>query len=233
MPELVRRGLISTDTERYSRRSALDQHEAQCAYECAIGWAAAEAGLATTDWLRQPAGDGELAVLPEGVHEPKIISVLLTALAARLREYNRGRTADYRVRVRVAVHHGLIHLDGALGFPGPAPVVAARLLNSEPVREVLRQRPDTNVAAIISREVYEEVVVNRYEGLRPELFRRVEVHDASKGFSGTAWVYAPEADVTRPVWSAPSGYGVAPRGRPVTGPARSTSYRLVRRIPDR
>jgi hypothetical protein len=233
MPELVRRGLIGTDTERYSRRSALDQHEAQYAYGCAVAAAAAEAGLATTGWLRQPAGDGELAVLPDGVHEPKVIAVLLTALAARLREYNRTRAVDYRVRVRVAIHHGLIHLDGAVGFPGPAPVVVARLLDSAPVRDILRRHPDANVAAIVSREVYEEVVVNRYEGLRPELFRRIEVCDAGKGFSDTAWVYAPEVDVTRPVWSVPSGYGPAARTRALTGPARSTSYRLVRRVADR
>ena len=232
VPELARRGLIGTDIERYSRRGALDQHEAQRVYDREIRGAASDAGLATADWLRQPAGDGEFAILPDGVHEPKVIAVLLGALAARLREYNRTRTADFRVRVRVAIHHGLIHLDGATGFPGPAAVVVARLLASEPVRDVLRQRPDTNLAAIISGEVYEEIVVHRYEGLRPELFRQVDVCDRSKGFSHRAWVHAPEDDVTRPVWFTPAAHRLLTHTRAFPRAMRPASYRVVRRVPD-
>ena len=198
-PVLARRGLVSTDIERFAARSAPDQHEAQRAHEWAVGRAAADAGLVRDAWLRQPAGDGEFVILPEGVHEPRVIAVMLTALAARLREYNRSRVTDLRVRLRVAVHHGLVHLDGAAGACGPATVVVARLLNCQPVRDILRYRAGVNVAAVVSREVYEDVVANRYEGLRPELFQRVHVQDRDKGFAAQAWVYAPEEDVTRPV----------------------------------
>jgi hypothetical protein len=232
MPELARRGLIGTDIERYSRRGALDQHEAQRAYDEAIREAATDAGLPTADWLRQPAGDGEFAILPDGVHEPKVIAVLLAALAARLREYNRPRTPDFRVRLRVAIHHGLIHLDGPTGFPGPAAVVVARLLASAPVREVLRQRPDVNLAAIISGEVYEEIVVHRYEGLRPELFRQVDVGDQSTGCTYRAWVHAPEDDVNRPVWFTPAAHRLLAQTRAFPRAMRPASYRVVRRVPD-
>ncbi|TMM33917.1 MAG: hypothetical protein E6F99_22870 [Actinobacteria bacterium] len=92
-----------------------------------------------------------------------------------------------------------MHLDGAAGACGPATVVVARLLNCQPVRDILRYRAGVNVAAVVSREVYEDVVANRYEGLRPELFQRVHVQDRDKGFAAQAWVYAPEEDVTRPV----------------------------------
>jgi hypothetical protein len=208
-PALARRGMISTDIERWATRSALDQHEAQRAYEWAISRAAADAGLDRADWLRQPTGDGEFVILPEGVHEPRVIAVMLPVLATWLRGYNRSRVADCRVRLRVAVHHGLVHLDGVTGAAGPATVVVARLLNSRPVRDVLRQRPDTNLAAIISREVFEDVVVNRYHGLRPELFQHVQVQDRVKGFAAEAWIYAPEEDVTRPAPLGTNGAALA------------------------
>src|SRR5204863_7938619 len=57
------------------------------------------------------------------------------------------------LRVRIAIHHGLIHLDGPTGFPGPAAVVVARLLNSQPVRQVLRQdvRSEEHTSELQSR----------------------------------------------------------------------------------
>jgi hypothetical protein len=228
MPELARRGLLSTDIERYSQRGALEQHEAQRVYDWAISEAAAAAGFVRADWIRQPTGDGEFVILPEGVHEPRIITMLLTALAARLREYNRSRTTDCRVRIRTAIHHGLIHLDGAIGAPGPAAVTVARLVNSEPVREVLQRRPDTNLAAIISPEVYQDVVVNRYEGLRPELFQQVNACDTAQGLVTRAWIYAPEEDVTRPPRSIRTAQVATSQ---IRRSARATSYRLIKRIP--
>jgi hypothetical protein len=161
--------------------------------------ATAYAGLSLDDWCRQPAGDGELAVLPEGVHEPRVIGTLLDALAARLREYNRCRVPELRVRLRIAVHHGLIHLDGATGYPGRHAVAVARLLDSSALRNVLRERRGVNLAAIVSDEVFQDVVANRYEDLRPELFLAVQVDDPVKRFSARAWLYAPEEDVTLPV----------------------------------
>jgi hypothetical protein len=98
----------------------------------------------------------------------------------------------------VAIHQGLIHLNGATGFPGPGAVCVARLVNSEPVRELLRQRPDINVAAIVSGDVYRDTVLNRYGGLRPELFQWAYLAGRDDGFRTEAWLYSPEEDVTRP-----------------------------------
>ncbi len=196
-PALARRGLFGADIERYSSRSAPDQYEAQRTYEWALRRAARDAGIGVHTWLRQPAGDGEFAVLPEGVHEPRVIAVLLSSVAARLREYNQRHISELRVRLRVAVHHGLVQLDGATGCPGRHPVIVARLLDSGPVRDLLQSRPGINLAAIISDEVYQDVVLNRYEDLRPELFRAVYVNNPAKEFAAPAWLYSPEEDVTR------------------------------------
>jgi DNA-binding CsgD family transcriptional regulator/tetratricopeptide (TPR) repeat protein len=196
-PDLANRGLVGTDIEKYSRRSARDQHVAQQVYAQAVRQAASGAGLNLDDWLRQVSGDGELTVLPDGVHEPRLIGVMLPLLAKHLAGYNRSRPPEQRVRVRVAVHRGYIRLDGAMGFAGPPPVHVRRLLDSDPVRDLLRRRPTVNVAVIVSDEIYQEIVVNGYEGLREELFREVQVTHPDKEYSATAWVYSPEQDVNR------------------------------------
>jgi hypothetical protein len=197
-PCLARRGLIGTDIEQYSRFSARDQYEAQLAYDRALRSAASDAGLDIDLWHRQPAGDGEFAVLPDGVHEPRVLAVLLPRLAARLREYNRPRLPDMRIRLRVAVHHGLIHLGGPTGFPGRHSVALTRLLDAESVRALLRAEPDISLAAIIASDLYEDIVVGRYGGLRPEQFDRVRVNHPAKNFSCEAWVYAPELTLIGP-----------------------------------
>jgi hypothetical protein len=117
--------------------------------------------------------------------------VLLPRLAARLGEYNRPRLPDLRVRLRVAVHHGLVHLDGPTGFPGRPSVLLARLLAAEPVRALLRTEPTISVAAIVSTDLYDDIVVDRYEGLRPDQFQRVRVNHPAKDFSCYAWLHAP------------------------------------------
>jgi hypothetical protein len=194
-PVLARRGLIRTDIEAYGVRDALGQHEAQAVYHWTMAQAVADVALPRHGWRRQPAGDGEFIVLPEGVHEPKVLGRMLPALAARLREYNRSYV---RVRLKIAVHQGPIHLNGATGYPGPGAVLVARLVDSDPVRRLLRERPQVNLAAIISPDVYRDVVLNRYEGLRPELFQHVVVDLPSKNLYTEGWLYSPEEDVTRP-----------------------------------
>ncbi|WP_238008940.1 hypothetical protein KZZ52_45335 [Dactylosporangium sp. AC04546] len=194
---LARRGLFATDIEAYGRRTGPDQYAAQRVYELALQRAAERAGLPLARCRRQPAGDGELLVLPGGVHEPRVIAALLPSLAAQLDRYNEQRCRRRRVRLRAAVHHGLIQLDGPTGFPGRPLVVLARLLDCGPLRAVLREHPQVSLAAIISADVYEEVVANRYGGLRPGLFRPTAVDLPGYERAGRAWVCAPGHDLGR------------------------------------
>jgi len=212
---LARRGLFGTDIEAYGRRTGPEQYAAQRGYETALRRAAGRAGLSLDDCRRQPTGDGEMLVLPDGVHEPRVIATLLPSLAAQLDEDNRRRGPGRRIRLRAAVHHGLIRLDGPIGFPGRPLVVLARLLDCDAVRAVLREHPAASLAAIVSAEVYEEVVADGYGGLRPELFRPVVAEVPGKEFTGRAWVFAPGHDL----WRADP----QPGGRSATGPARRSA----------
>jgi hypothetical protein len=194
---LSRRCILATDIAAYGCRTGPEQYEAQRAYEWAVAAAAVEAGLDRSEWIRQPAGDGELIVLPDGVVEVSVVAVLLPALAGLLRGYNTARQTGHRLRLRVAVHQGLIHLDGPAGFPGPAADLVSRLVHADPVRAVLHKVPALNLVVVVSTDIYRDVVVNRYGGVRPELFRRIEVQDRQRHFRADGWIHAPEADLNR------------------------------------
>jgi hypothetical protein len=138
------------------------------------------------------AGDGELAILPDGVHEPDVLATMLPVLAGWLRRHNRPRRTEHHLRIRVALHNGLIHVNGAAGFPGRSTVLVMRLLASTMLRDAMDSRPDVSVAAMISKRLYQEIVLNGYLGLRPEDFHRAAAEVPAKDFKATAWLYFPE-----------------------------------------
>jgi hypothetical protein len=184
-----RRVVVSVDMESYSKRNNMLQHRAQSTFKQIMEDATKETGLARTDWLTQQAGDGELGILPSGTRERTVLGLVLV-LDRMLREHNQGLAPEARVRLRVAVHQGLVHLDGANGFPGQPVVDVSRLVDSPQLKEVLRAFPGANVALIVSDSIYREVV-EQYSDLRPEQFAQVTASIPEKGFSTPAWIYVP------------------------------------------
>ncbi|MFI5836920.1 hypothetical protein ACIA5A_24900 [Micromonospora sp. NPDC051300] len=222
-----RRLLISVDMERYSRRGNLQQYEAQQDFRRLLHEAAALVGLDRTQWRTQQAGDGELAILPREVPEARIIGRFVPELNRRLRRYNDSRVAAARIRLRVAVHEGLVHLDGANGFPGSAVVFVSRLCDAQPVRRALAAFPDAGVALVVSDGIYRDVVCEYPEEMRPERFRRVLVSQPDKGFEAAAWLHVVDEDMSSlpredagPADSVHPAGGVesAPTGRPNPSP---------------
>lgn len=183
-----RRLLISVDMERYSRRSNLQQYEAQRYFRELLHEAAGAVGLDRVAWTTQQAGDGELAVVPREVSESRVIGRFVPELNRRLRNHNSSRLPAARIRLRVAVHQGLVHLDGANGFPGNAVVFVCRLCEAEPVKKALATFPDAGVALVVSTEIFRDVVTEYPEEMRPERFVRIEVAHPDKDFREQAWL---------------------------------------------
>ncbi|MEU1602877.1 hypothetical protein [Micromonospora matsumotoense] len=214
-----RRLLISVDMERYSRRSNLQQYDAQENFHTLLRAAAADVGLDRVAWTTQQAGDGELAILPRDVSESRVIGRFVPELNRQLRAFNSSRTAAGQVRLRVAVHQGLVHLDGANGFPGHAVVHVCRLCDAAPVRQALAAFPEAGVALVVSTEMYRDVVREYPEELRPERFRRIEVEHPEKEFREPAWLCVIDEDMSS--WSPPdqpsAPVGGPPPAKPDTG----------------
>lgn len=191
-----RRLLVSVDMERYSRRSNLQQYEAQQDFRRLLHEAARDVGLDRVAWSTQQAGDGELAILPRDVPEARVVGRFVPELNRRLRAYNGSRVTAARIRLRIAVHQGLVHLDGANGFPGNAVVFVSRLCDAEPVRRALSAFPHAGVALVVSTDIFRDVVSEYPEEMRPERFRRVRVSKPDKGFDEHAWLCVVDEDLS-------------------------------------
>ncbi|WP_231933393.1 hypothetical protein [Micromonospora coxensis] len=207
-----RRLLVAVDMERYSRRSNLQQYEAQQDFKQLLQMAARDVGLDRVTWTTQQAGDGELAILPRDVPEARVIGRFVPELDRRLRHHNSSRLPAARIRLRVAVHQGMVHLDGANGFPGNAVVHVCRLCEADPVRKALAAFPGAGVALVVSTEIYRDIVTEYPEQMRPERFRRVEIAHPDKDFREHAWLCVVDEDISS--WEPSDASPVPPSPRP-------------------
>ncbi|UWP83130.1 hypothetical protein [Dactylosporangium fulvum] len=143
---------------------------------------------------------------------------LVPALDRILREHNHSLLPEAKVRLRVAIHQGLVHLTGANGFPGEAVVEVCRLLDAEPLRQALTAFPHASVALIVSRSIFQDVVRHGYRGLRPQRFAQVQVK--VKQLAADAWIFVPDEDVSTVAWEQPlAAKPHSPAAEPSTGTA--------------
>jgi hypothetical protein len=188
MPELFgRRLLVTTDAASYGRADDLQQRLMQTAQPAVLDEAAARAKLHRVDWQRRSNGDGELALLPTTEEEPRVVDDFVYHLHGALRAYNRDLRSGARLRLRLAIHHGVVVPTGG-DFAGQGVVVVSRLLDSRPVRAAM-EVSDADLAVIVSDEVFSATVAQGYTTVPEDSFRRVAVE--LKEFSGDAWLYVP------------------------------------------
>ena len=134
----------------------------------------------------QPQGDGQFTVLPVGIDESAVIPQLLGELDRALRELN--GTGEDRLRMRVALHRGLVK-EGANGWIGTASIAVHRILDSPPLRAALTEHPLADFVLGVPDVLYHDVVVHAQQPPLPEDFTAVTVNLPEKGFVEHAWVY--------------------------------------------
>ena len=190
-PQLFGRRLLSAvDATAYGRADDLQQKLMQTALPAVLEEAAARAKLHRVEWQRQSTGDGELALLPVTEEEPRVVDDYVYHLHGSLRAYNRDLRPEARLRLRLALHHGVV-VPASPGFAGQGVVVVSRLLDSRPVRAAL-EVSDADLAVIVSDEVFSATVAQRYTTVPEEAFRRVFVE--LKEYAGSAWLHVPGRD---------------------------------------
>jgi len=189
--EFGRRLMVSTDAAGYGRSGDARQAAIQKDLLVVLDWAAGRAGLARSGWDRQAAGDGELALLPESESEPRVVDDFVRALCWALTAYNDGRQPPARLRLRMAINHG-VAMPASNGFSGQGVVATSRLVDCGPLHAAL-QTSDADLALILSERVFNDTVAQRHTSLRPRDFRRVPVRH--KEFTDHAWVHVPGCDV--------------------------------------
>jgi hypothetical protein len=190
--------------------------------------AAASMRLNRSRWARQQHGDAEFCVLPADEPEPLVVDGFTRRLESELRLHNEEVMPYARMRLRMAVHHGVV-VNGPNGYPCRDAVVVSRLLDSKPLRGVLDQWPQANLAVMLSELVYHSVVEAGHTSLRTDKFRRLAVRE--KEFKGYGWLWLPGCSDSIDMFSRP----IVPRwdsaevqARPYVARAEEVSEVVIR-----
>lgn len=216
------RAVLAVDMENFSSTSARNQQIIGALIPKVLEEALKESGMAKV-WeerlFARHGGDGYVfGTDPE--HLPFLISPFLGNLQNSLEHIQPVLAAldrDLRMRLRVSIdvgplpHHGPGDPKNAMG---EAMISTHRLLDSEPVRaELKRTDPDTTlVAAIISRRVYEDVVLGDFTTVRPTRWRQVNATVGGKGFSAEGYLFVPT-----PSWGPDPEGDTTPKDAPDGG----------------
>jgi hypothetical protein len=187
----MRRLLLSVDAKGYGGATGRRQEKIQGGLLGVLDEAAGRAGLARRGWTRQPGGDGELAILPDTEPEPRVVEDFPRALASALHTHNRDLRPEFRLRLRLAVHHG-VTFAASNGHAGAGPVAVSRLCDSQTLKDALAES-GADLAVVYSRQVFDDTIRQELTGLRPEELREIRV--AQKEFDEPAWIWIPGHDV--------------------------------------
>ncbi|EHY88322.1 hypothetical protein [Saccharomonospora azurea] len=153
--------------------------------QCRLDWVLEQTLFAKTT------GDGYCLCVPSN-YTPFLLNPLLPTLQEVLKFQNTLTT--HPIRMRVSVNVGPLEAadeDTISRGSGAARVETHRLLDSDPVRQVLDGAGEvTCVAAIVSDRVFEDAVVPGYAGEHPSLYQRVDV--STKEYRRVAYLRVPE-----------------------------------------
>ncbi|MFI0484964.1 hypothetical protein [Actinomadura sp. 9N215] len=189
------RALLVVDAERFSAHRDAELPGLHLEIRRVLAVACRESGLGET-WAKvrfmESTGDGILAVLPLDAARalidpfPRRLQEALESAAPGL------RMRGVRLRLRVAMHIGLVD-DERPDAPGisTATVDVNRLLDAAPLRDALKHSdPEVTFAAfLVSAELFASYVEGGRTGLRESQFSRV--HVTVKQFDRPAYLYVP------------------------------------------
>jgi hypothetical protein len=153
-------------------------------------------------------GDGLRLIVPAVVTPRAMLDPFIPALDRALRGRDTRRTGP--LRLRVAVHLGLLHRDGG-AWAGEPLVHCARLLDARSVRDVVQLNPSAAVVLVVSQAMYDAVVRHGY-GLDRAGYHEVAVREKETVTAG--WMFLPGC--ADPVWPDDGGRA----GKPGAQPAR-------------
>jgi len=223
-PETTRRLCCAVDAKDYSSRTPADQYDLQADLVGLLAEAAQGARLARLAWKRQESGDGELALLPPNQSESVLIDDFVRELDAALHRHNRVRLPQSRLRLRMAVHFGVV-FPAPNGYAGPAAVVVSRLLDSRPLKQALEAAHGADLVVGLSDGVYQDTVAGGLTKTLAGAFRRGEVDDEK--YRGSIWIRT----VARPGSGADSGAEPAPPAQSALPGSTQTQARATVQSP--
>jgi hypothetical protein len=153
-------------------------------------------------------GDGVRLIMALGVTPVALLDPFVHNLDAALRGHRKAASESARLRLRMALHMGLLHRDGD-GWAGAPLVHLARLIDADQPRDALRMTDEANLVVVLSEAVYEGLVRHGF-GLDPAACRRVSME--AKDIRVMAWIHVPASTLV--------GLPAARQPHPAPQPAR-------------
>lgn len=185
--------VLMVDAVGFSKHIASTQRDWRETIYAATDEALAAAGIPADRVLRmEDRGDGYLALADVTVSLATIVADFARELGIALRAHNSLSNDEGRVRLRVAVNQGVVLFDRK-SFTSEAVIATARLVDAEQVKVALRGAPEANIAFVISDKVFRDSVAERFRGLDPANFERIDVR--SDKYEGIGWL---QVDGRRP-----------------------------------
>ncbi|WP_420035119.1 hypothetical protein ACN2WE_24325 [Streptomyces sp. cg28] len=186
MTDPMYRTILLFDIEQYGARDDVEQaFLRRLLYEIADATLLA-AGAEEGAGLRADRGDSVMELIDIGVSVPALLKILLTETPALLHSKNRLLAASARMRLRIVLSSGYVAIDELDGWVGSDLNHAVRLLNSDSLRDALKQRDDDSVLCV-SDGIYQGVARHNHLGIRRDDFHRVTV--PTKEGPTVAWLH--------------------------------------------
>ncbi|GAA2851118.1 hypothetical protein Acy02nite_34560 [Actinoplanes cyaneus] len=183
---------MAADVAGYSRRRNDETERIQERLVELLAVARRAAGIGEEQVSPQPQGDGQFTVLPAGLDESVVIPRLLTGLSAALHDVNAVAEPADRIRLRVALHRGLVK-EGRNGWIGTAPIAVHRILDSPPLRHALAEHTTAGYVLGVPDLLYRDVLVHGDGPPAPAELVAMTVDLPDKDFHERCWFYvAPE-----------------------------------------
>ncbi|MEU8261539.1 hypothetical protein AB0C02_13080 [Micromonospora sp. NPDC048999] len=184
---------MAADVSSYSRRPNHLAERTQSWLVRALVDARRAARLDESAVAVQAQGDGQFAVLPVGIDESTVIPLLIGGLTDALRRTNHGLDPAERIRLRVALHRGLMKPADS-GWVGAAAIAVHRILDSPPLRAALRDNPAVDYVLAVPDVLYRDVIQHSEVPPLPDRFTEITIDLPEKQFLEHGWLHVPAGE---------------------------------------
>ncbi|MFI1397460.1 hypothetical protein [Streptomyces sp. NPDC020681] len=163
------RWIVVLDIENFSVRTDPVQRSVRAAMYETLKGAMERSGLPVGDIVYEDRGDGVLMIVPGTVSPLLLAGPFIRELDDELAQKGAMFSKAHALRFRVSLHQGLVARD-AEGWSGDAVNTACRLVDAQPLRDVLVAAPSARMVFIVSDETYRGVIRHGHRGIDPAAY---------------------------------------------------------------
>ncbi|ADP80317.1 hypothetical protein [Pseudofrankia inefficax] len=171
--------------------------------------------------LLRDSGDGGFWLFSADVPRSRLVARLPRELSIGLNGRNRVARPEYHLRVRMAIHHGVVWHHGTTVI-SHAINQTRRIVDGKVGRQLLNAAPDADLVLLLSDDMFAGTVADELSGgLMPADFTPVRLGPGEKGAGTLAWacLWANGSHTAPGVVSVAAQPGVSRGAEEVDGPS--------------